>query len=118
MSHRWLRPAARLAVAGLVALALTCVLWEAWLAPLRPGGSWLVLKSLPLFALLPAALRGRTRALQWLSLLLPFYLAEGIVRGVSESGRHAFVAWFAALLAGATFIAILAWLRALRSQPR
>ena len=45
-SARWRRAAA----ASLLALALLEMLWELWLAPLKPGGSWLVLKVLPLLA--------------------------------------------------------------------
>lgn len=103
--------AARIATSSLVALALVLVLWEWQLAPLRPGGSWLVLKALPLVLLLPATLRGTRRALQWLSLLLPFYVAEGVVRGITESGRHALVAWMAAALAATAFAAVLTWVR-------
>ena len=33
------------AVASLLALILLTLAWELWLAPLRPGGSWLVLKA-------------------------------------------------------------------------
>ena len=109
--------ASRVTLAGLVALAVLTLLWEWRLAPLRPGGSWLVLKALPLVLLMPAALRGTRRALQWLALLLPFYLAEGIVRGWSESGRHALVAWTAAALATVTFVALLAWVRRTREPP-
>ncbi len=108
--------AARLALIGLIALTLICLMWELVLAPLRPGGSWLALKALPLALLIPAASRGVPKALQWLSLLLPFYLAEGIVRGASESGRHAMVAWGAAAIAGATFVALLTWLRSRSSR--
>lgn len=107
-------PAARAALAGLLALTVVTLLWEWVLAPLRPGGSWLVLKALPLAALLPAARRGTRRALQWLALLLPFYVAEGVTRGWSESGRHALVAWVAAALALGTFVAVLAWVRSER----
>jgi len=107
--------AARIASLGLIALVLFCLLWELLLAPLRPGGSWLALKALPLAVLVPSALRGTRRALQWLSLLLPFYVAEGIVRGFTESGRHALVAWVAAAIAAATFIALLAWVRSGRT---
>jgi uncharacterized membrane protein len=108
--------AARIASLGLIALVLVCLLWELLLAPLRPGGSWLALKALPLAVLVPSALRGTRRALQWLSLLLPFYIAEGIVRGFTESGRHALVAWVAAAIAAATFVALLAWVRSSRSR--
>jgi uncharacterized membrane protein len=108
--------AARAASVGLIALVLFCLLWELLLAPLRPGGSWLALKALPLALLVPSALRGTRRALQWLSLLLPFYVAESIVRGFTESGRHSLVAWVAAAIATATFVALLAWVRSGRTR--
>ena len=37
-----------LASASLIALIFLCLAWELWLAPIRPGGSLLVLKTLPL----------------------------------------------------------------------
>jgi len=107
--------ASRVAISGLVALVLLLVLWELTLAPLRPGGTWLALKALPLALLLPGAMRGARKALQLTALVLPLYAAEGIVRGWSESGRHAIVAWTAATIAAVTFAALLAWLR---SEPR
>jgi uncharacterized membrane protein len=110
--------ATRFAVAGTIALFLTLVLWELVLAPLRPGGSWLALKAVPLALVLPPLLRGSRKAMQWLSLMLPLYCAEGLVRGWSESGRHALVAWVAAAIALAVFVAVLAALRAKRgSRP-
>jgi uncharacterized membrane protein len=102
---------ARIANAALVALALLGLLWELWLAPLRPGGSWLVLKIVPLVLLLPGAFAGRRRTLQQLALVLPFYLAEGIVRAASETGRHALVAALAAIVAAIALAAVLAWAR-------
>jgi uncharacterized membrane protein len=107
---------ARVALAAVVALALTTLLWELVLAPLRPGGTWLALKALPLVLLIPGVARGTRRALQWLSLLLPFYVAEGLVRGWSESGRHALVAWMAAGIAVAAFVATVAWARRQRRE--
>ena len=97
----------RAVVALTAALTLLLVLWETVLAPVRPGGSWLVLKALPLALLLPGLAAGRARARQWASLLLPFYVAEGIVRALTEADRHALVAWAAALLALAAFAAVL-----------
>jgi uncharacterized membrane protein len=97
----------RLALAGLLALTLLQFLWETLLAPLRPGGSWLALKALPLALLLAALLRGSRRASGLLALLLPFYFAEAHVRAMTEQGRHAFVAAVAAALAAATFVALL-----------
>jgi uncharacterized membrane protein len=102
---------ARIALTGLLVLALTEFLWETLLAPLRPGGSWLALKALPLALLLAGVLRGNARARAWLALLLPFYFAEALVRALSESGRHSLVATVAAGVALVTFAALLAWAR-------
>jgi len=101
----------RTTTALLAALALMEICWELWLAPLKPGGSWLALKALPLVALWPGVARSRTRALQWTLLLLPWYFAEGVVRGFSESGRHALCAITAAALSLATIACALAYVR-------
>ena len=112
-----LDPAARwqrLAVAAVAALVLLEVLWELWLAPLKPGGSWLALKALPLALLWPGLARGAARSGQWLALLLPLYFAEAIVRALTEGGRHRVVALAATVLAGVAFAAVLASFRAAR----
>lgn len=103
---------ARATVAGLIALAALEVLWETALAPLRPGSAWLALKALPLVLLVPGVARGRRRSRQILSLVLPLYAAEALVRAITEPGRHALVAAVALALAVATFCALLAWFRA------
>jgi uncharacterized membrane protein len=104
----------RLTVATLAAFILYSVLWETILAPIRPGGSWLALKALPLFALWPAVAQQRLRALQWALLLLPWYFAEGMVRGFSETGRHALCAYGAAALALCAIGCGLGYMRALK----
>lgn len=109
---------ARLTIAGLAALALLQLLWELALAPSPTGSAWLALKALPLAVLFPGVARGDRRPRQWLALLLPFYLAEGITRAWSESGRHAVVAAMAAVIAAATIVALLAWFRAERGSAR
>lgn len=106
-SERWRRAT----VALLAALALLEISWELWLAPLRPGGSWLALKALPLLALWPGVARERTRAWQWTLLLLPWYFAEGVVRAFSEGGRHALCAATAAAISLATIVFGLAYVR-------
>ena len=78
-----LRLAATLA---LVLLALLCLMWELWLAPLRPGGSFLALKALPLVLPLPGILRGKRYSYQWSSMLVLAYLAEGVMRAWSDAG--------------------------------
>jgi uncharacterized membrane protein len=104
-----------LAVAAVTALLLLEVLWELWLAPLKPGGSWLALKALPLALLWPGLARGARRPRQWLALVLPLYVAEALVRALSESGRHALVAWTAAVIAAVACVAVLASFRAARA---
>lgn len=74
----------QLAVASLVALIALCLAWELWLAPLRPGGSWLVLKVLPLTIPLAGLLKNRMYTYRWLSLLVWLYAAEGAVRMTSD----------------------------------
>jgi len=107
-------PARRAVVVLAAALALWLVLWETVLAPVRPGGSWLALKALPLALLLPGLAAGRMRTRQWASLLLPFYGAEAIVRALTEPGRHGIVAAVAFALVLAAFAAVLRSFRAAR----
>jgi uncharacterized membrane protein len=101
----------RLLIAATLALIGVLVLWEAWLAPVRPGGSWLVLKALPLCVAIPGLLRRRVYTRQWLSLLLPLYVAEGIVRAWSEPGRSRMLASVETLLALVAFGSALIVLR-------
>jgi uncharacterized membrane protein len=81
-----------LAVGSLLALIALGLAWELWLAPLRPGGSWLALKVLPLCLPLAGLLRMRLYTYRWTSLLVWLYFAEGAVRATSESGAGAALA--------------------------
>lgn len=72
---------ASVALIALIALGLA---WEISLAPLRPGGSWLMLKVLPLLLPLFGVLRGNRYTYQWASMLILAYLAEGVVRAWSD----------------------------------
>ena len=74
------------AIVSLIALIFLCLLWEAWLAPIKPGGSVLMLKALPLLAPLFGILRGKVYTYQWTALLVLAYFTEGIVRAWSERG--------------------------------
>jgi uncharacterized membrane protein len=98
----------------LAALALLELLCELWLAPLRPGGSWLALKALPLAVVWAGVSRGRLRAAQWALLLLPLYVAEGVVRAWSETGRHAVCSVTGTALALAAIASGIAWVRSAR----
>jgi uncharacterized membrane protein len=78
-----------LASASLIGLILLGLAWELWLAPLRPGGSRLVLKVVPLLWPLPGILAGKVYTYRWSSLLIWLYFAEGAVRAWSDAGLSA-----------------------------
>ena len=72
------------AAASLLGLIVLGVLWEMVLAPIRPGGSLLALKVLPLILPLAGVLKNRMYTYRWLSLLVWLYFTEGVVRAWSD----------------------------------
>jgi len=99
------------ASASLIALIFLCLAWELWLAPLRPGGSWLVLKTLPLLAPLFGVLRGRDYTYRWSLLLVLGYFAEGVTRAWSETGPSAQLALLEIGLSLAFFVSAILYVR-------
>jgi len=99
---RWTRALAVGSLLGLIALGLA---WELWLAPLRPGGSWLVLKVLPLTLPLVGLLKNRMYTYRWVSLMVWLYFTEGVVRATSESGVSVWLGWAEVLLCALLFLA-------------
>ncbi len=89
-----------LASVSLIALIMLCLLWEGWLAPLRPGGSLLILKAVPLLLPLRGILQGRRYTYQWACMFILLYFAEGAARAWSDAG-------FSAWLAGAEVVLAL-----------
>ena len=75
---RWLAVAC---LVGLVALGLG---WELAWAPVKPGGSLLALKVLPLCFALAGLLKNRMYTYRWLSLMIWLYFTEGVVRAYSD----------------------------------
>ncbi len=73
-----------LAIGCLLCLIVLSVFWELWLAPLRPNGSWLVLKALPLCFPLTGLLKNKMFTYRWVSLMVWIYFAEGIVRAYGD----------------------------------
>lgn len=102
----------RLASFSLIALIVLCLAWELWLAPLRPGGSMLALKVLPLLPPLRGILHGRRYTHQWVSLLVLLYLAEGAVRSMSDHGTSQVLAMAETGLATLLFVGCLGHARA------
>jgi uncharacterized membrane protein len=99
---------------SLIALIALCLIWELWLAPLRPGGSWLVLKTLPLLLPLFGTLRGRRYTFQWSSMFSLLYLTEGLVRASSDPGPSAVLAMIEIVLASIWFACCMLYARATR----
>jgi uncharacterized membrane protein len=107
-----LNPGLRLgASVSLVALIVLCVLWETVLAPVRPGGTLLALKALPLLLPLRGVLRGNLYTFQWASMLMLLYFMEGIVRATSDPGFSANVAWVEVLLSTVFFWCAVLYVR-------
>lgn len=102
------------ACTSLIALVFLALAWELFLAPLKPGGSWLVLKVLPLLAPLFGVLRGRRYTFQWSTLLIWLYVAEGATRVISDTGRSATLAGVELALSLAYFAFAVAYLRLAR----
>ena len=96
------------ACASLIVLIFLCLAWELRLAPLRPGGSWLVLKTLPLLAPLLGVLHGRIYTHQWAAMVILAYFAEGVVRATTETGLGAALAAMEGTLALLFFAARVA----------
>lgn len=103
------------ASSALAALIVLCLAWELWLAPLRPGGSYLALKALPLAFPLTEIFRGQRRSYQWSAMLILAYLAEGVVRAWSERGASQFLAAAEIALSVTFFAAAVAYARLTRA---
>lgn len=104
--------------ASLILLILLCVAWELALAPLRPGGSWLVLKVIPLLLPLRGVLKRDLYTMQWSSMLILLYFAEGIVRGTSDQGLSAMLGWAEVALTCIFFACSILYLRPFKKAAK
>ena len=104
--------------ASLVLLIALCIAWELFLAPLRSGGSWMVLKALPLLAPLPGVLRASRYTCQWASLLSLAYFAEGVVRALSDPVPSRYLAISETILATTLFVSLIFLARELGRRQR
>ena len=107
-----------LAVGSLLGLIVLGLAWELWLAPLRPGGSWLVLKVVPLLVVLRGVLKADNYTLQWSTLLVWAYFTEGIVRATSDAGLSAQLAGLELMLSIAYFGCAAFYLRPLKKLAK
>jgi uncharacterized membrane protein len=99
---------------SLLALIVLSLAWELWLAPLRPGGSWLVLKALPLLGPLRGILAGKRYTYKWSSLLALAYFTEGTVRAATDHGVSQRLAVAEVVLSVALYASAILYVRATR----
>jgi uncharacterized membrane protein len=104
--------------AALIAMIFLCLAWELGLAPLRPGGSALALKVLPLLAPLFGVLRGKRYTFQWAPVLMLLYFCEGVVRAWSERGTGQWLAGVEIALSLIFVVAAVTYVRASRQAVR
>ena len=94
-----------LALGSLVGLIVLGLAWEMWLAPIRPGGSLLALKVLPLCIPLAGILKNRMYTYRWVSLMVWIYFTEGVVRAWSDRPPGNFLAMIEVALCLLLFVA-------------
>ena len=105
-----------LAVGSLLGLIVLGLAWEIFLAPLRPGGSSLALKVLPLCVPLIGLLKNRMYTYRWVSLLVWIYFTEGAVRAYSDKAPGNYLAMTEVVLCLTLFVACALHVR-LRLKP-
>lgn len=94
-----------MAVASALSLIALGVAWELVLAPIRPGGSWLALKVLPLCVPLAGLLKNRMYTYRWVSLVIWLYFIEGVVRAWSDKAPGNWLAGLEIVLCLVLFVA-------------
>lgn len=100
-----------ISITSLIALIFLVVAWEGFLAPLKPGGSMMILKVLPLLLPLFGILRGKRYTYQWASMLILIYFTEGAVRAWSDQGMSALLAGGEVILSVVFFISTIYYAR-------
>lgn len=103
---------------SLIALILLCLAWEGFLAPLKPEGSKLILKALPLLLPLFGILKGRRYTYQWSCMFILFYFTEGAVRAWADKGLSAKLALCEVLLSVIYFVCTIFYARLSRQAPQ
>jgi uncharacterized membrane protein len=108
----------RLAMASVIALIALCIAWEWFLAPLRPGGSWLILKCVLLLPVLRGVWTRNRYTMQWSSMLILLYFTEGIVRATSDRGPSVWLAWGEVVLTLLFFLSTILYLRPYKRRAK
>ena len=109
----------RTACISLIALITLCLCWEILIAPLRPGGSWMALKAIPLLLPLRGIIRKDNYTLQWSSMLIWLYFIEGVVRGASDKlFISSIMAWIETGLSLSYFLGVIFYLAPIKKAAK
>ncbi|WP_066738607.1 DUF2069 domain-containing protein [Cupriavidus sp. D384] len=108
----------RLSLTSLIALIALCIAWEWFLAPLRPGGSWLILKCVLLLPVLRGVWMRNRYTMQWSSMLILLYFTEGIVRATSDRAPSSWLAWAEVALTLLFFVSTILYLRPYKRRAK
>ena len=106
-----------LATAAFVDLFILCICWEWFISPLRPGGSWLILKGIPLLFAIPGLWKGKVYTMQWASMLILLYITEGLVR-ILETGTNFWMAALETTIGTVGFVCLLMFLKPIKARAR
>ena len=119
MLKSWLskNPYQLIATAAFVDLFILCIAWEWFISPLRPGGSWLILKAIPLLFAIPGLWKGNVYTMQWASMLILLYITEGLVR-ILETGANFWMAVLETSLGTIAFICLLIYLKPIKARAK
>jgi uncharacterized membrane protein len=101
---------------SLIALIMLCLAWETILAPLKPSGSLLMLKAVPLLLPLFGILKGHRYTYQWASMFILLYFTEGVVRAWSDTGLSAKLALLEVVLSLIFFICTIFYAKLTRNS--
>ena len=119
MIKNWLskNPYQLIATAAFADLFILCVSWEWLISPLRPGGSWLILKGIPLLFAIPGLWKGKVYTMQWASMLVLLYITEGLVR-ILETGANFWLAALETALGTLAFVCLLIFLKPIKARAK
>ncbi len=119
MLKSWLskNPYQVIATAAFVDLFILCITWEWFISPLRPGGSWLILKAIPFLFAIPGLWKGNVYTMQWASMLILLYITEGLVR-ILETGANFWMATLETTLGTLAFICLLIYLKPIKARAK
>lgn len=106
-----------IASAATLDLIIVCIAWEWFISPLRPDGSWLILKAVPLIVMLPGIWHAKVYTMQWGTMLILIYSTEALVR-ISESGWNFWMALIELFLSVIIFICLLLYLKPIKAEAK